>query len=118
MNKKLVAITSALALTLAMGTTAFAATPDTAAATAPQTQISQSQNQGCGGRGMMSGSGYGFMMDEDGNLLDQKDFEAKLDKAVKDGTIKTEDKDFYLRMYENCASGNGNGGMMRGCGRN
>ncbi len=53
-------------------------------------------------------------MDEDGNLLDQKDFEAKLDKAVVDGTIKAEDKDSYLRMYENCADGNGNGGMMGG----
>ncbi len=48
MNKKLFAITSALALTLAMGTTAFAATTDTAAATAPKAQITQSQNQGYG----------------------------------------------------------------------
>ncbi len=54
--------------------------------------------------------GYGFMCDEDGNLLTREAFEEKLDGAIADGTLRAEDKEAYLAMYDYCAQYGGMGG--------
>lgn len=118
MKKKIITVLGIAVLAIAMGTTALATT----VLDQPQksTAIAQTQ-QNCGfgrGGGMMSRN-YGLMMDENGKLLDKEAFEAKLDAAIKDGTIKPEDKEFYIERYEACTA---NGGMMLGrkgrrCGR-
>lgn len=106
MNKKLITIVGTVILILAMGTIAFAATPtsdDQNKVSTVQTQ--NQQNQFGYGAGMMS-SRNSFMMDQNGNLVGEKDFTTKLDKAIQDGTITEKDKDFYQNMYKNCTNGN------------
>lgn len=110
MNKKIIAFAGAAVLSLSMGTAVFAANWSKPAVrvitTASQSDRSMSYNSSTGQ--------YGFMMDDKGNLLSKEDFTAKLDKEIKDGNLDKEDRDFYLRMYDNCAAG-GNGAMSGGC---
>lgn len=108
MKKRMIAAVGAAALTVAMQITVFAASNSNMVKTNVPAQTQVKQN-GCGS--MMSGR-YGFMMDENGSLLGLEDFTKKLDEAVKDGTVKAEDKEYYLDMYERCARGWGS--MMRG----
>ena len=66
------------------------------------------------------GGGYAFMWDEDGNFLDKEAFEAKIDQAIADGLIASEDKAALLETYDWCAAyGGGAIGGRRGpgCGR-
>lgn len=53
--------------------------------------------------GMCSGTGYGFMWDEDGNFIDKTTFESRIDDAIDNGWIPSEYKDNYLNMYDYCA---------------
>lgn len=53
-------------------------------------------------------------------MLPKEDFEKKLNEAVEDGSISSDEKESYLKMYDYCAeAGNGSRGrgMIGGCGR-
>lgn len=114
MKKKITALVAASVLMFALGTTVFAAS-STKKEAAPDNKSSVTSC--CGG--MMSG-GYGMMMDEDGKMLPEEDFEKKLNEAVEDGSIRSDEKESYLKMYDYCAeagTGSRGRGMMGGCGR-
>lgn len=105
MKKKLMMMVGTATLLFSMGTTVFAASPSKYVTT-PQAWAYE------------QGYDYGFMCDEDGNFLSRTDFVAKLDKATKDGSIQTKDKDAYLKMYDSCNSymyGNSRRSSGRSC---
>lgn len=105
MKKKIMMMVGTATLLFSMGTTVFAASPSKYVTTAQTWAQAQ-------------GYDYAFMCDEDGNFLSRTDYVAKIEKAIKDGSIQTKDKDAYLRMYDSCNNyiyGNTRKGSGRSC---
>lgn len=111
MRKRILTVTGMMALTLFVGTTAFAGTKEVKTVqntnkimrleATNQTRTLNTSSYGCGNG--MGANGYGLMMDENGNLLSEKEFKKNLKKAEKDGLISKKEKEFYTNMYEYCA---------------
>ena len=110
MKKKMIALMGATVLTFTMGTTAFANNAVEASDNLTMPVIPQNSAYSCFG-----GGATGMMMDDNGNLLSQEAFEARLDSAVQDGQMTQEEKAYYLNMYERCTTGRNMGSRSRGC---
>ncbi len=64
-------------------------------------------------------TGYGFMLDEDGDFLSEDEFEERLNYAIDNNLLDEDEKDFYLNMFDYCTSNtssfrNSNNGTRRG----
>ncbi|MCL2035262.1 MAG: hypothetical protein FWG94_11115 [Oscillospiraceae bacterium] len=100
----------AFILTLAVMLTLLA-TPVFAQISPGRTNLSWgNQGWGCPNGGM----GGGWMWDDNGNFLDKEAFGERIDKAVEDGLITAEDRDYLLEMYEWCIENGWAGGRGRG----
>lgn len=104
--KKMLAITGAAVMTLAMATTAFAA--ENAAPNRPDYN-----GFGCGRGGMRA-----MLTDENGNFISAEAFANKVDAAVEAGYLGEKGADLlddlYGRMLENDGNGFGRGFCRRG----
>lgn len=98
--KKIIALITVVSLVLAFSITAFALGTSTPTST-PQY-----------GYGYCTG-GHNFMWDENGNILNREDAEARLDQFIQDGYVQDTDKDYYLEMYDYCVD---RGWTNTGCG--
>jgi hypothetical protein len=48
--------------------------------------------------------GFGNMFDENGNLKERAVYEQELDEYITQGKISEDDKEYYLSLYDTCAS--------------
>ena len=103
--KKLIAIAGIAVLMLSISITAFAQ------ALPQQNNVADDYQPGYQTRSYAFPSSD-FMLDEDGNFVDSDTFEANLDRAIENGEIRAEDRDFYTQMFDYCTSNGGGRGMM------
>lgn len=105
MNKKLISFLSLVTLMSVMSVTSFATSGDKNNYKPREVDYGR-----CGGYSRS------FMMDEYGDFLSQEKFESKLDKAIEEGYILNEDRDYYANMYEYCVEQRENRNTTgRGC---
>ena len=112
MNKKLATLAMAGVLTLGFGTSIFA--NQTITNLVPTNQFNINSRSCCFGGGMMGIRG--MMWDENGNFLERSTFSNRLDLFIIDGSISADSRDFFLEMYDFCATyGGGSNGIFGNC---
>ncbi|MDF2589650.1 MAG: hypothetical protein K0S41_3491 [Anaerocolumna sp.] len=92
-NNKIVSVNQ----TNEQGTKVAAATIPVETATNTEENANTNSFIGCG-------SGYGSMIDENGNFKDRDTYEQELNGYIDEGLITEEDKENYLSLYDLCAS--------------